>query len=156
MPGNDKSIPTVVARATENHNWFPLRVQPHQHLGRPAAGILHQHHAGDAVLLDRPAVQLADLGAGQGRHGDWPRSNFIPGVSTCSAIPVAAPRSSFLPGATVALRASTTTTWPTPITSNVEPVTTTAVASSMPKPTSFGRSSTAARRRLNRCRLTKC
>ena len=42
-----------------------------EHVGRPAAGVLHEHQAGNGARVDGVLVERAHLGAREdGRHGE--------------------------------------------------------------------------------------
>jgi hypothetical protein len=69
VPCHDKPVAAVVAGATQDKDPLPFRVEANKEFGGPAPGVLHEDDAGDAVLVDRPPVQLADGGAGQGEGG---------------------------------------------------------------------------------------
>ena len=69
--GDDKSVASVVAPPAQNRGVLE-RQRPEalrQMLGHGPAGILHQHHRGNADILDRQAIGLLHLGGTQHAHG---------------------------------------------------------------------------------------
>ena len=61
MPRDHEAVAAVIAGAAQDQRRLLLRVQTHQQFGAAAAGVLHEHDAGNAELLDRPAVEFANL-----------------------------------------------------------------------------------------------
>src|SRR4029078_3548852 len=108
MTGDDEPVAAVVPAAAADHG----RVGPPAAFGPDefrdiSPGVLHQHDARHAVLLERPAVEVADLRSRQGGHL---KVKVMPGVRTWSVPPSAAARSPFLPAEAFAFRASITST----------------------------------------------
>src|SRR5262245_49599033 len=71
VPGDDEAVATVVALATADHD-RPADALGQEYRGGATAGVLHEHRARDAVLLDGPAVQLTHLAAAERNHGYLP------------------------------------------------------------------------------------
>ena len=70
VPGDDEAVAGVVAFAAEDDD-RAVDAEPLQHIDAAAAGVLHQHQAGDAVLLDRAAIDFAALFAGEDCVDPW-------------------------------------------------------------------------------------
>src|SRR5437763_7989481 len=68
MSRDYEPVAAVIAFAAVNDDRLPLRVEAHEDFGGAAAGVFHQHDAGDAVLLDRPPIEFADLFAAERHH----------------------------------------------------------------------------------------
>jgi hypothetical protein len=70
VAGESEAVAAVVAAAAENADFAGVGGE---HLpgdiGSGAGGVFHEDDAGDFVLLDGAAVDLADLGAGEIEHG---------------------------------------------------------------------------------------
>src|SRR5207244_8240920 len=60
VPGADQAVPAVVALAPADHH-RAATPQVNQHFRGAAAGILHQHDAGNAQLFDGPPVEVANF-----------------------------------------------------------------------------------------------
>jgi hypothetical protein len=60
VPGDDKTIAAVVALATANEP-PAMDTQAQEQLRSSATGVLHENHAGNAVVLNGPAIQVAHL-----------------------------------------------------------------------------------------------
>jgi len=71
VPGHHETVAAVVAPAADDGD-RRAGSQIMQQGGGVAARVLHQHDARQAELLDRPAIDVAHLGAGQRPHGDLP------------------------------------------------------------------------------------
>src|SRR5688572_21834463 len=69
VPGDDEPVATVVPGPAEDEDALAVGVESEEELGGTAAGVLHEDDAGHAVLVDGPAVQVADLGARQPERG---------------------------------------------------------------------------------------
>ena len=70
MASDDETVAGVVAFAAEDDD-RAVDAQPLEHIDTTAAGVFHQHQAGDAVLFDRAAIDFAGLLAindGRSRH----------------------------------------------------------------------------------------
>ena len=66
MPADGEAVPAVVAAPADDGDETGQRAEFRQdELGRVSSGILHQHDAGHAIVLDRAAIDLADLPAGE-------------------------------------------------------------------------------------------
>jgi hypothetical protein len=60
VAGDDESIAGVVAFAAEDDDGA-VDTEALEHIDTAAAGIFHEHEAGDAALFDRTAIELAGL-----------------------------------------------------------------------------------------------
>ena len=65
VAGDDEAVAGVVAFAAEDDD-RAVDAEPLEHVDAAAAGVFHQHQAGDAVLFDRAAIEFAALVAGEG------------------------------------------------------------------------------------------
>ena len=72
MPRQDEAVAGVVAPAAADDD-LAGDAQPAERIGDPAAGVLHQHQAGHAVLFDRQGIEPPGLLAIEGgkRHPDY-------------------------------------------------------------------------------------
>ena len=67
VAGDDEAVARVVAFAAQDDD-RAVDAEPLQHVDAAAAGVFHQHQAGDAVLVDRAAIDRAALLAGEERR----------------------------------------------------------------------------------------
>src|SRR6185295_4914833 len=71
VPGDDEAVAAVVARPADDEDPLAARGSVEEltldHVGRPAAGVLHQDEARDAALVDRERVEGAHLRAREDR-----------------------------------------------------------------------------------------
>ena len=65
VPSDDKSVAGVVALAAQNDD-RAVDAEALEHIDAAAAGVFHQHEAGDAVFFDRAAIDFAALLASKG------------------------------------------------------------------------------------------
>ncbi len=72
VPGDDEAVAGVVAFAAEDDD-RAVDAEPLQHVDATAAGVFHQHEAGDAVLFDGAAIDFAALVAGEDASASIPR-----------------------------------------------------------------------------------
>jgi hypothetical protein len=64
VAGDDEAVAGVVAFAAENRDG-PIDAEPLQDIDAAAAGVFHEHKAGDAVIVGCSAVEFAALVAGK-------------------------------------------------------------------------------------------
>jgi hypothetical protein len=77
MARNYESVPAVVALAATNDDGT-VDAKREERIGHSTAGVLHQHQAGHAVVVNRAAIDLADLIASKDHAMSWqPSPNAI-------------------------------------------------------------------------------
>src|SRR5262249_21351305 len=112
MAGDDEAVAAVVAGAAADRDRLPLGVEAHLQLGSAAAGVLHEHDAGNAELPGGAGVQFAHLGTtqpevGRAGHGASVRADRRGGCN-----PTTRPGRGSAPGGTVSRRLRTAASRP--------------------------------------------